>query len=260
MGGYLRDGSVERDQDRVNQAIEYFLSAAELGESLDSDDPYLQRHLYGAYHRLADLYLAAGNLTESAPHCLAALRIVEHQLHTYPDDQEWKRLLGFAEVLRGRMMIEKRDYDSAVLACSLAVRVRRELLECSSDDAGTLDNLALALGLLGKAQRKSGLMKEAFANYDEAHKIRLKLLGVSQSSDTQIDAVQAESQLAVWHIVQKTPDDNIKAIEWIDRAEARLSGMQSSGLCANRPRDCRRFATDLARNRALVQRRLDATP
>ncbi len=259
MGSLAKMGSVARDEDRTTDALTLWQHALDLAAAAPVPHEEVDSMRYAVLHQLAEFHLVNKNPDVSRGYCADAIAVAER--YADDDDRAWHRRLGFAEILRGRLALADKDYEAALAAFSQAVEIRREFVVDDENNVSHKVDLGMALSLQGRAARELGRMGEAFEAYTSAYGIRLALHEDDpQSPDHAVELVHSESKLAVWHIVQKTPEHNIKAIEWIDRAEARLSEMLANSLCDDRPRDCRRLANDLTKNRALVNRRLHAAP
>ena len=259
MGSLAKMGSVARDEDRTADALTLWNHALDLADAAPMHHEEVDSMRHAVLHQLAEFHLVNRDPAAARGYCADAIASAER----YADggDLSWRRRLSFAEIIRGRLALADKDYEAALAAFGQAVEIRREFVDDDENNVSHKVDLGMALSLQGRAARQLGRMGEAFEAYASAYDIRLALHeDKPQSPDHAVELVHSESKLAVWHIVQKTPEHNIKAIEWIDRAEIRLSEMLANSLCDDRPRDCRRLASDLTKNRALVKRRLHATP
>ena len=104
-------------------------------------------------------------------------------------------------------------------------------------------------------------MDKALDCYTEEYDIRFALHEADPASaEHALSLANACAHMSSWHMVQKTADHDRLALEWITRAQGRLSEMQADGLWDDRPRDCRLLDGVLSRNRARVQKRFEVTP
>ncbi len=256
MGEMVKLGSVARDEGRTADAVYLWRHALLLSDAAPIRDEVVDRMRYEALHRLAELHFVDREPELAKEPCESAARIAEHYAGAYPEDEAWRRRLAFAEILRGRMLLAEKDYEGALAAFTRAADIRVGFAEGDPANDSLARHLATARSLQGRVCRKLGRMSESLAHYTEAYDIRLALHEADRkSADDAFRLANAEAKLGVWHIVQKTLDDDALALIWIERARSRLSNMQEGHMCDGRPRDCRRLATDLTKNRSLLERR-----
>ncbi len=153
MGAYLKDGSVARDAGRSSQAIEMWTRALEIGESVATDNNQVQRYRYGARHRLCELLVAEKKPAEAKPYCEAAMKIAENMAKAYPDDVEWKRMMGFSLRLRGRLAALNDGWQAALEHFSRCVAVRRALAATDPGNISFKSELASILAWQGRCLR-----------------------------------------------------------------------------------------------------------
>ncbi len=251
-------GSDARDAGHTTEALALWHEALALDAAAPLRNADIDRMRCEILHRLCEFHLVARDSATARPYCDDAMAVAE-QYADHPDVNDttgWQRRAGFAEILRGRLALADKDHGAALSAFTHAVEIRRELVDRDANSNDHRGRLAMALALSGSAARKLGHMDESLGYYTEAYDIRLALYKADpESTAGSMELLHSEATLAVWHIVQKTIDGNLQATEWLDRAQTHLDQMQETGVCDDRPAECRRFAKDLAKNRGIIERR-----
>jgi tetratricopeptide (TPR) repeat protein len=253
MGSLAKMGSVARDEDRIPDALTLWNQALTLADDAPVQHEEVDRMRYEVLHRLGEFHLGEENPEQARAYCIDAIAVAER----YADENlAWRRRLGFAEILRGRLALADNEYETALRSFTRSVEIRREFVEQDESSVSHQMDLAHALSLAGRPARNLKHMTEALDFYTEAYDIRLALHeAYPESADHSIELVYCELKLAVWHMSQEDGEGDAKSLMWLDRAQSRLASMRSDGLCDDRPRDCRRLAANLDKNRGIVERR-----
>ena len=150
MGSYLKLGSVERDEGRVDQGIGMFEKAIEIYEAMPSDDPIVLRWLAGAHQRLADVYFGRNQPEKAVPHCDAMSKLADKELSKKPNDLEWRRLRIKACRLRGRQYYSDGQYTEALELFRSLETETIKLLQIEPDNISLKKDLATAFYWQGK--------------------------------------------------------------------------------------------------------------
>ena len=170
---------------------------------------------------------------------------------------DWNRRLGFAYRLQGEQAAVHDDWDVAILNFEKSLNVRAKLADANPDNDGLRSEVASVHAWLGRCYRESGARTVALEHYETSYEIRNDLADSSPDSPgRQIDLVQSQAKLAVWHLAQHSHADDLKAVQWLDEAERTLDSMEEFGLCAARSRDCGRMRENVDNNREKAEKRL----
>lgn len=256
MGAYLKDGSVHRDQDRVDQAIAMLEKAIEIGESVPTSDPVVRRYLYGAHHRLAELYFESGKLRHAASHCDAAITLAEDLAPADLSDVESRRLLGFAHELRARMAFSQNEWQLALTHYGKAASIYEDLLSLRPNNLSLKSDLAVTLERQGSCLRRLNLFDESLQKYTAAHEVYTQRLELEPDVvDHAVDLSRTEIRLAVWHLSRRTREDDKAASQWLESADAHLSRLRDSGPAPVRKWDIEKLIGDIRANKDLILRR-----
>jgi len=258
MGSFLKLGSVDRDEHRLDQAIAMFEKAIEIGRQAPTSDPFVERQRYHAHHRLAELYFETGRAGQAEPYCAAAVGIAEALVRDHPEDLEWRRKLGFSYILRGRMTFSHGQWEPALVYFNKAAAIREGLVLHEPHNAALKSELAFVRGWQGWCYRKLEQFDESFEHYMISHRILEDLVASHPGVvDYVVDLARSESKIAVWHLSQRTARDDQAAAEWLQRAGNRLIRLSEGGRGQARQWDINRVRDDIQTNRQLLSKRAE---
>ncbi len=256
MSSFVELGSVARDEGRVDGGMAMFRKALEIAETVPSSDPMVQRYRYGAHYQLAQLHLGRDDPEEAASHCQEAIQIVEDMLRDYPNDPEWRRMLGSIYVLRGRLAASSQEWERAIEDLEQAVGVYEEVLARDPENAVHKNDIAYARNIQGQCYRKLKQYAKSFGCYTIAHDI-FRALAREEPDNLHyaIELTRTETKFSAWHLSQKTPEHDREAAEWLDRSAQRLTELDASGRLGARRRDADQLNSVIQYNRELIARR-----
>ncbi len=260
MGSHLRLGSVARDEKRLDQAAIMFEKALEIGETVPNPDRLTQRFQYDAHHRLAELYYNMDERIDAADrHCDAAVAIAEHRSRLDPADLEWRRLLAFSYLLRGRMAFSHERWRDSQTAYARAASIFEELQTRDPGNPSHQESQAFARGYQAWCFQRLEQWDEALRLFTQAHALYASLLASDPDSlDYAIELSQTEVRLASWHLLQRTEDHDRFGGQWLRRAEDCLNQSSRSKRADDRRRDFDNLMSVIRKNKALIDRRAKA--
>lgn len=269
MGSFVKLGSVDRDEDRIPQAVAMFEKAIEIGGTVSTTDRYVRRQQYEAHHGLAELYVGLAergqpvDRDKARGHGEAAIQIAENMIKDDPDGLEWRRLSGFSLILGGRLALIDQEWQSALERLDRAAWLFENLLARGVDNVSVKSDLAFVHGLQGQCCRKLERFDDSLRYYTAAYDVNAELARLRpEVLDYQLDLSQSELKLAVWHMTLRTPEDDCLALNWLDSAGIRLTSVNASGRVATRKHDVERLLADITSNRNIISNRAipDTTP
>ncbi len=256
MGALLKDGSVRRDEGRLQQAISLLEGVLEIRDTVRANDPVIRRYEYGARHRLAELYFDMNLAKDAAPHCEAAVRLAEEIIRAEPHNPEWQRLLGFSYVLRGRMAASRSDWASGLSDFDKAASIREKLFVADPQNKALKAELAAARGWMGEYCMRLGRSTESRTHCEAAYELRRELFEAEPDvSDWVIGLTEALVNLASWHISQRLADADQVALNLLDRAEALLTNPANPRHLASRRGPASRLLSTVEHNKQGLRER-----
>ena len=229
MAGLVKLGSARADEGRVDEAIALLESAVDVGNTVPGSDRVVWRYHYDALHRLAETYYDAGDLAKADHYAASASAIVAKALEQELDNPEWLRLRGFTLRLRGLAAVAREDYASAHNIFDEGVAVRRTLLELEPDNTSLKAELASMLALQGTASSWLDRRDDALAELSAACRHYLQLIELEpQVVRHVVELARTEVRIGVLHLFYKSAVDDATAVEWLERARARLIDAKES--------------------------------
>ncbi len=258
VGGFVKLGSAARDAGRFDQAIAMFQKAIEISEHVSSRDPYVQRHLYDAHHRLAEMFIDAASPGEADAHCQTATAIAEALVRRHPEDVEWYRQLGFAYKLRGRLAFAREEWENALADFDRAASIRGDVLALEPENASLRSELARIHNTRGECHLVLKRFDEALQHYTRAHELLQQLVESEPNTvDHAIQLTRTEAKIGVWHLCQRTSHHNHAALDWLSRAEDRLHRLRNSTEGPTREWDIATLLDQIQTNKELALRRIN---
>ncbi len=256
MGGFLRAGAAERDAGRLEQAAEVLKRAAAIGNAVETTDTTVRSVHCRVLVTLAGLYYEDNMPDEAAPYANDAILLAEELVQTDPQSTVCRELLAMSYGIRARAARADEDWAGAVQYYEKAIAVEEDLVANNEEDAQLKRVLAFYLSGLGRSLQELGRFDASRQRYLEAYGLHQSLAetGTAFVGDT-IEVARTELKLAVWHLHQKTPQDDEAASTWLRQAEGRLTTLQESGKARGRERDVQRLITALRQNKELLARR-----
>ncbi|MEK6676052.1 MAG: serine/threonine-protein kinase [Planctomycetota bacterium] len=222
-GALVKLGSVDRDGARVDLAIDAFMEAIQLAESLNSDSPVLKAQLFSAYQRLADLLIKKDRSAEAIPYAAKAVQLAEAAFKRDPSLPISRSQLFGSLMLRGRLESSSKNHSEACALYSRAIELQRELCRDFPDNDGLQTNLANALGWRGSAERLLNDAEASLVDLKDSQDIYEQLRNKEPTNGSRgVNLVQAYSRLSAWHLGRKSPENDKHAQDLLDQAVARL--------------------------------------
>ena len=256
MGMLTRLGSVERDAGRLDQAAGMLEKAIELGESFPASDPTIRQLRYASLHDMAELYYEKGDPNKAEPYCNAAIELAEELVRDDPQSLRYRRSAGLSHLLGARMASSRGDWTRAAAEFETAASVYRGLIAVDAGNARLKYELAVLLGERGRCFQGLKRFDESLQCYAACCELYEELLTLEPHvADYTIELARTEGRLAVWHLHQRTAEQNQVASGWLRRAEDRLIKLRDSGRAGGRERDVRVLLGEIQRNNQLIARR-----
>ncbi len=213
MGSYLKLGSVERDEGRVDQGVSMFEKAIEIYEAMPSDDPIVLRYLGGTYQRLATVYLEKNDYEKATEYIDAIIGLAHEILNRDPGNEEWLRMLAMATSLRGKVYYQQEKFDSANHEFGeselMLAELERKYPGNQSLKRGRLDTLHWG----AKTEYKLGLVDSSLMKYKQIVDIHESLISNKVNSiSATLDYCESLINLAAVHMRLKTAQDDSIAV------------------------------------------------
>jgi len=224
-GGWLRLGSVARDQGRLDDAIAMFDQAIALGTDMTSLDPTSQAQYFSAYYQRAELALAHGDPKTAAGYVAEAHRFA-NAINQRSPSARWQRLCGSAEYLQGRLNAEQSQQRAAIEHYNKAAAIYTKLIATSSSrefsdkvraDLAFLNlargHLANAMGMRGEALFFYALAAGSYAESIEQD---------PESTDALLELARCQTCMAVWFFEDTSQSFISRSLCWAFRTMARV--------------------------------------
>ena len=245
------------DADRVEEAERLFGNAIELGELLRQLDPTVAEwgiELYAAYDAWIQLCLGLDRLETAQTLSARAAPLTEALASLGPEGQ---RMLGFARILQGRLLLRTGDPDGAYEALQAAVSIRESLLEGHPDHLGYQDDLAVSHAWLARTSRKRGRLDEAERHYQYTYELRQKLRDAQPHIvKRSLDLIKAQINFSVTHIDHREPEHDTAALRLLNDAEQSLLELREAGVLFGFDRPCEIYLTAIKKNQGIVRKRI----
>ncbi len=259
MSGLTRLGGVERDAGRRDKAEENYKKVIELAATIQSDDPLILQQLGRAHQSMASIQSDNKNLDVSAFHAKKAFDLAQKLVQREPENLIYQKQFAFALTIRGDLAFERERYDLALENYQQAASVMKSILAASPDDPNLAGDLASFLCSMGRSARKLGQFDLAAQSYTQSYEMYQRLADADPKSlSRRLDFISSESKMAILHFSYKTPEHNMEAKGWLDKADAHLSEVKQRDDASQQLESIDKLRYEITENRSLFERRLAA--
>jgi tetratricopeptide (TPR) repeat protein/predicted Ser/Thr protein kinase len=290
MLSYVDLATADRDAGHPEKARERLEKAIALGELLRAMDPTVTSWgfaLYGARDRLARLYLNAKDWAQAQDQCERAVALAEELARAERESSEGMLRLGFAHILRGKVLRARAEHESqkgmlrrafdhvlrgqaasvrellgeAYAEFKAAASIRASLVEADPTNPALRADLAVAADCLGSAARRLGKLAQAKQHFQKAYQIRRELYeeqpGIVERA---LDYIRARTNLAVVHLEYETEADDSIAAKLIDEARRHLDTMYAAGKLVGLEGEYEGMVPVLDTNQRIIRKRAQSLP
>ncbi|MFY4727823.1 protein kinase domain-containing protein, partial [Nitrospira sp. BLG_2] len=259
MSGLMKLGGVERDAGRRDQAEENYKKVIELAETIQSDDPLILLQLCRAHQGLTSIQWDKNNPDVAALHAKKSFDPAQKLVQREPENLIYQRLLAFALRDRGEQAFQRENYGLALENFQQAASILKSILATRPDDLNMAGDLASFLNLVGKAARKLGKFDLATQSYTQSYEMYQRLADADPKSlIRRLEFISSESGMAILHFSYKTPEHNMEAKVWLDKADAHLSEVKRRDDASQMLESIDKIRYEITENRSLFERRLAA--
>jgi tetratricopeptide (TPR) repeat protein len=254
-GGYVRLGSFERDEGRVDKAIAMYERALEIAGRIDTDDRVLCRCIWDANQHLANLYIKQSKLDLADSCCSKNERLIAQFPQSGRDD-EMLRMQGATIIQRSQLLTKQQRYDEALQAAQAAFVIQCELLKRHPTSESQRDDVAGGYERQAQILRKLGRRDESLDLFSKAHhEFQLLQHDHPADVDAMISLIRSLNWLAVWHMDLRTPRGDQDAKAYLMQAQQNLDDLIASGRRDARPAAIDEVRSVLDANLKILQRR-----
>jgi len=217
----------ERGKSQAQTAIENLDAALRVADQLEQTSPIVELQLYNTHYRLADLYLAEGQLGEARAHAEAAFNLAPRLLASGIGNTQSASSL----YLRGKIALKERRFEDAVASLLPAINEFERIAHDPPDAYPYEFQIANVSIRAATALVKAGRPEEAYSHYARALELRQALVERSPDNvDFAMRLADAELHLAVWHVNRGTADDAKLALAHCANGLARLDAIAPARL------------------------------
>jgi serine/threonine protein kinase len=257
MVAYTSVGRARRDAGDVDEARRLLRKAIEQGEFLHRMDPTVAEwtnDLYSSYDSLVHLLLDLEEPAAAKPLCERALELAEGIQGL---GVEGVRLVGYAQMLRGTMLMATDEPEAAYAAYAAARDIRASLVEDGPLNLAYRDDLAVTYNRLGQTGRRLAQLDEATAHYRKSLALRRELLAAQPNVVKRtLDVIKVQINLSAALIYRETVDDDLLAKQILDDAERALEALHAHGTLVGLERTHQIYSAAIADNQRIVDERL----
>ena len=255
VGTFRTLGGTYRDLGRVDRAIAMLEQAIAIAEDGAALDDMGRNFLVGIHHQRAQIALEFGDFDNAIHHHDCMKKLVDEALENAPKDLVWIRNRSF--VLDVEILIaQQRDQQSELLElANKQADLRRSLVQDEPGNCSLLSEYIESLLTRAKALRKLNRFDEAYESYEEAHQLGLRLMKYEPGVANHVELMSfLENHLAVWHMDQRTPEDDRKAREHLERVNMYIEALPAD---YQRHYDVSSLREAVKRNRAILAARIE---
>lgn len=258
MGSFLRLAGVDRDDGRLQNAVETFNKAIEISNMISSPDNKILLLTFEAHHRLGELSLMMKDIASARRQSKIALDIAIRESATSPQDMEWSRSLGLAYRLQGQLNSSDNRLDDALASFRKWHDISERLVEGNPSNLNLRIELASSDRMLGNCYRRLGQQNEAKKYCQTAvDDLRALFDREPQSLALSIDYGIAQVALAAWYMGQKGHPFDDQAKKILEEVESRLAKYEETDAGDSRAWDIYRTLKGVRENLEQIQRRAD---
>lgn len=256
MGSYLRLASVDRDEGRLQNAVELFRKAIEISEIVPVQDEKIRQLTFDVHHRLGELSLDMNDLTTAWKLAGSAMDLARQGVESNPQNAEWKRSLGIAYRLKGRLEFAAGHQEAALANHQKSKEIREALVRENPTNTNLKVDLASTYRLLGVCYRKLDQREESGKYQKAAVAIHRQLFEQDPKSLTRnVDFAIAEVSMAAWYMTDPQLRQDQDARRILENIEARLSKYEDQDAGTPRAWDIYRTLKGVRANLGILSRR-----
>lgn len=260
MGSYLRLASVDRDEGRLQNAVELFRKAIEISEMVPVQDDGIHKLTFDVHQRLAELSLEMNDVSSAWKLAGSAMDLARQGVEANPRDPEWKRSLGIAYRLKGRLEFTADHRQAALADYQESKEIRESLVRENPSNTNLKVDLASTYRLLGVCYRKLNQREESGRYYQAAVDIHRQLFEQEPDSlSRNVDFSIAEVGIAAWYMSDPARRHDHDARRILENIEARLSKYEDQESGAPRAWDIYRTLKGVRQNLGILSRRSTTT-
>ncbi|HKQ48000.1 MAG TPA: serine/threonine-protein kinase [Phycisphaerae bacterium] len=223
MGSYLRLGAVDRDAGRLDDAAALCRQVIEMSKLAPVKDDSILKLTADAHYHLAELCQGFKDMPAAWSHIGSALDYARRGSDAHPEDPEWRRLLGSAYIIQGRLQMDEEKYDEALKSFKEAQTIREALARENPTNVNLKSSWAAAERNLGHCYRRLKRQEQSRRHYQASLDIHRALFEADpQSLELGISLGIAERGLAGWYMVQKGHPYDLEARELLEKIKARF--------------------------------------
>lgn len=232
-GGYLKLGSVYRDEGRNDQALAMFEKAIEITRLTDDPDLIIMKNRFDAFHRMAWLSYMLGNLEQGDVHREAAREIVERMNKQNPQDLQWIRFLALSHELSYSQARIREDWGQALDHCLDAKSAFQRVIDKDPNNTSLKKDLARCLRSLGNCRLELNQPSEAEDCYLESKAISQQLAKLDPTVvEHKLDTIRCEYKIARCHIREKRRAEYEHAISILTKCHKALEKIRPEAKTA----------------------------
>ncbi len=256
MGGFLKLGSVYRDDNRVDQAVRMYEAALSLGSRLDTDDPHVLRQLCDAHGLMASLLMTRHMIEEARPHCDAALVVSRRLRQQAPEDPEFLRLEASALHSAANLANREKRRAKAVALYEQSLEIQQKLLAANPESVHLIKDVAggrlMLAGVhlnLREYDRAEELYRQAGAMYADLCERHPDV------TEYHINRLRTDLGFSMLHNHKMTAEDDAASAEILFAAHRELMALARTPGGRSHAREITAFLEDSAKVYENLQQR-----
>jgi tetratricopeptide (TPR) repeat protein len=258
-GAFLRLGAVERDEGRVEKAIEMLEQSLAITEAMSPASDEIIEFKCSAFMQLSEMYLGRSDLEQARRFAASARVAVDGALNRDSNALIWNRLDGACHRLSGRVNLALGKYRVAIEEFNASLSIREELLKAIPNDSSVEDDVAGVCRYLGQSYRLLGESDLAGTYYRRACEIRRRLYSADPDSvERNVNLCHAENSLAAWYMSLESADDDDLADALLQVVQVRISALERSDRSRTLSREADDLQDTVRRNLAVLARRRES--
>ncbi|MCC7313509.1 MAG: serine/threonine protein kinase [Planctomycetes bacterium] len=264
--GFMNFGGIARDEGRMEDAIDLLQQSTDMSGRISDPDGDTVRFLAQAHQQLADVFQDRGRLDEADIHVDKALLITRAFFEGKTDDLLWQNVLGQnlhtkACIIRdrGKLLDSDDRLDEAIALLQESLAIREVLAEVDPNNNWWIRRLAASRRSLASCYRAKKDFAECRLIYERAFEEACRAFEkFPDSIGAIITLTGAENSLAVWHIEQNTPEDDMAALRWLEQIENQLGVFKKTHRIDVMAKDVDDVTSAIKKNRGIIMRRISA--
>lgn len=256
MGSFLRLAAGDRDAGRVPEAAALCQQVIEISKMIPQKDDTILLLMFDAHQRLGEMSQIANDFPTATVNAQLAMDLARRGAEANPESPEWRRSLGIAYRLNGKMELEKEHYEEAVKSFQVSRTIRVALVRDDPENAMLSTELADVERYLGVCFRKLKRYDLSKSHYQTSLEIQRALFDAEpQSVSRGISLGTAEVGLAGWYMVQEGHPYDLEARELLENARTRFEKYEDDPGAAARALEIFRGLKGIRENLSIIERR-----